>query len=67
MATVTKRDIDALWGPATPQFAYQIANRIRDLIADLPSRDPVHQYGMERLADLDRLAQGTSKGAERGH
>jgi hypothetical protein len=67
MATVTKRDIDALWGPATPQFAYQIANRIRDLIADLPSRDPVRAYGMERLADLDRLAQGTSKGAERGH
>jgi hypothetical protein len=67
MATITKRDIDALWGPATPQFAYQIANRIRDLIEDLPSRDPVRQYGMERLADLDRLAQGTTKGAERGH
>jgi hypothetical protein len=67
MAAVTRRDIDALWGPATPQFAYQIAGRISALIADLPTRDPVRQYGMERLADLDRLAQGTTKGAERGH
>ena len=67
MATVTKRDIDALWGPATPQFAYQIAGRIRDLIEDLPTRDPVHQYGVERLADLDRLAQDSSKGDEGRH
>jgi hypothetical protein len=65
--TVTKRDIDALWGPATPQFAYQIADRIRDLIEDLPARDPVRRYGMERLADLDRLAQDSSKGNERRH
>jgi hypothetical protein len=63
----TRRDIDALWGPATPQFAYQIAGRISELIGDLPARDPVRLYGMERLADLDRLAQGTTKGAERGH
>ncbi len=63
----TRRDIDALWGPATPQFAYQIAGRISELISDLPSRDPVRIYGMERLADLDRLAQGTTKGAERSH
>jgi hypothetical protein len=55
MSVVTKRDIDALWGPATPQFA------------DLPAGDPVRVYGMQRLADLDRLAQGTTKGAERGH
>ena len=67
MPVVTKRDIDALWGPATPQFAYQIATRISSLIADLPAGDPVRVYGMERLADLDRLAQGTTKGAERGH
>lgn len=67
MTTVSKRDIDALWGPATPQFAYQLAERIRDLIADLPARDPVRVYGTARLADLDRLGQGTSKGAEPGH
>jgi hypothetical protein len=67
MATVSKRDIDALWGPATPQFAYQLAERISHLIAELPARDPVRLYGMQRLADLDRLGQGTSKGAETGH
>jgi hypothetical protein len=27
----------------------------------------VRLYGMQRLADLDRLGQGTSKGAETGH
>lgn len=67
MSAVTRRDIDALWGPATPQFAYQIATRITSLIENLPPGDPVRQYGMERLADLDRLAQGTTKGAEPGH
>ena len=36
MAKVTTTDIDALWGPATPQFAYQIAERLEALIADLP-------------------------------
>jgi hypothetical protein len=67
MATVSKRDIDALWGPATPQFAYQLAERIRDLISELPPRDPVRVYGIQRMEDLDRLGQGTSKGAEAGH
>jgi hypothetical protein len=67
MASVSERDIDALWGPATPQFAYQLAERIRDLIGDLPAGDPVRVYGMQRLADLDRLGQGTSKGAETAH
>jgi hypothetical protein len=67
MATVSKRDIDALWGPATPQFAYQLAERIRDLIRELPARDPVRIYGIQRITDLDRLGQGTSKGAETGH
>jgi hypothetical protein len=67
MSRVTNRDIDALWGPATPQFAYQIAERIRQLISDLPAGDPVRQYGMQRLADLDRLALSTAKGAEPAH
>jgi hypothetical protein len=67
MATVSKRDIDALWGPATPQFAYQLAERIRDLISELQPRDPVRVYGIQRMEDLDRLGQGTSKGAEAGH
>ena len=64
---VTVRDIDALWGPATPQFAYQIADRLKDMIADLPTSDPVRAYGERRLEDLDHLAQGTTKGAEPAH
>jgi hypothetical protein len=64
---VTARDIDALWGPATPQFAYQIADRLRDMIADLPPNDPVRIYGEERLEELDQLAQGTTKGDEPAH
>jgi hypothetical protein len=63
----TKRDIDALWGPATPQFAYQLAERMADLISGLPAGDPVREYGMQRLADLDRLGQGTGKGPEPAH
>ncbi len=67
MSAPTKRDIDALWGPATPQFAYQLAERMAALIDGLPAGDPVRDYGMQRLADLDRLGQGTGKGSEPAH
>ena len=67
MNTVSVRDIDALWGPATPHFAYQIAGRLQTLIADLPPSDPVRAYGLQRLADLDRLGQATGKGDEISH
>ena len=67
MSAPTKRDIDALWGPATPQFAYQLAERVADLISDLPAGAPVSEYGLQRLADLDRLGQGTGKGPEPAH
>ena len=67
MSAPTKRDIDALWGPATPQFAYQLAERMAALISGLPVGDPVREYGMQRLADLDRLGQGTGKGPEPAH
>ena len=62
MAEPTVRDIDALWGPATPQFAYQIAVRIENLIADLPAGHPVRRHGELRLAELDELGHGTTKG-----
>jgi hypothetical protein len=62
MAGLTRRDIDALWGPATPQFAYQIATRLEALIADLPAGDPVRSYGEEKLAALAELAEDTTKG-----
>lgn len=67
MADPTTRDIDALWGPATPQFAYQIAERIGHLIADLPPGHPVRAYGELRLAELDELGHGTTKGPEPAH
>lgn len=67
MAEPTKHDIDALWGPATPQFAYQIADRINNLIGDLPAGNPVRAYGELRLAELDELGHGTTKGPEPGH
>jgi hypothetical protein len=64
MPRVTTRDIDALWGPATPQFAYQIANRLRDLVAPLDPNDPVRRYGEEKLAELGRLGHDTTKGED---
>lgn len=67
MSAPTERDIDALWGPATPQFAYQIANRMADLVADLPADDPVRRYAQERLLELDKLGHGSSKGEETDH
>ena len=36
MAEPTIGDIDALVGPATPHFAYQLRARVRELIEDLP-------------------------------
>src|SRR5919108_4763007 len=35
MAEPTRDDIDALVGPATPHFAYQLRARIRQLVTDL--------------------------------
>ncbi len=67
MSAPTERDIDALWGPATPQFAYQIANRMADLVADLAPDDPVRKYAELRLAELNTLGHGSSKGEETGH
>jgi hypothetical protein len=62
MSPVSKRDIDALWGPATPQFAYQIAVRVHELISGLPEDDEVRRYGEETLRRLDHLGHGTTKG-----
>jgi hypothetical protein len=67
MAEPTTRDIDALWGPATPQFAYQIADRINALISGLPAGHPVRAYGELRLGELDELGHGTTKGPAEAH
>jgi hypothetical protein len=64
MAEITRDDIDALVGPATPHFAYQLRARVKGLIADLPDDDPVRKYGEEQMDLLDRLGYASSKAEE---
>src|SRR6186713_546606 len=61
---ITRDDVDALVGPATPHFAYQLRARVRHLIADLPADDPVRRYGEEQMELLDRLGYASSKADE---
>lgn len=64
MAEPTKDDIDALVGPATPHFAYQLRARVRELIADLPDDHEVRRYGEEKIQMLDNLGHASSKAEE---
>ena len=64
MAEPTTDDIDALVGPATPHFAYQIRARVRALLDGLPEDHPVRRYGEEKIALLERLAHASSKAEE---
>jgi hypothetical protein len=57
----TTDDVDALVGPATPHFAYQLRARVRELIEPLPEDHPVRRYGEEKMELLDRLGYATSK------
>jgi hypothetical protein len=61
MAEPSIRDIDALVGPATPHFAYQLRARVRELIEDLPPDHPVRRYGEEKMKLLDDLGHASSK------
>jgi len=61
MRQPTKEDVDALVGPATPHFAYQLRARVDELVKDLPDDDPVKQYGVEQMDLLDRLGHASSK------
>jgi len=61
MAEPATDDIDALVGPATPQFAFQIRARVRELVADLPEDDPVRLYAEQKLELLERLGFASSK------
>jgi hypothetical protein len=64
MAEPTREDIDALVGPATPHFAYQLRARVGELIADLPTDHPVRKYGLEMMELLDRLGHASSLAAD---
>jgi hypothetical protein len=62
----TREEIEALVGPATPHFAYQLRARVHELIADLPPDDDVRRYGEQQIELLDRLGHASSKAAEGG-
>jgi hypothetical protein len=59
-------DVDALVGPATPQFAYQLRARVQELVLDLPDGHPVRAYAEEKMAYLDRLGHASSKAHDGG-
>jgi hypothetical protein len=67
MAEPSIRDIDALVGPATPHFAFQLRARVRELIEDLPPDHAVRRYGEEKMTLLENLGHASSKaeGGER--
>jgi hypothetical protein len=60
----TRDDVDALVGPATPHFAYQIRARVSELVADLPESHAVRGYAEEQMERLDRLGHASSKADE---
>ena len=66
MREPTMEDIDALVGPATPHFAYQLRARVEELMLDLREDHPVRRYAEEKLALLDRLGHASSKAEEGG-
>lgn len=61
MAEPSIRDIDALVGPSTPHFAYQLRARVRELIEELPPDHAVRRYGEEKLRLLDDLGYASSR------
>jgi len=66
MVEPTFADVDALVGPATPHFAYQLRARVRELAQDLPEGHPVRRYAEEKLELLDRLGHASSKAEDGG-
>jgi hypothetical protein len=64
MREPTKEDIDALVGPATPHFAFQLRARVRALVRELPEEHPVRRYGEEQMELLERLGFASSKAEE---
>ena len=62
----TRYDVDTLVGPATPQFAFQLRARVRELVARLPAGHDVRTYAEEKMELLDRLGYASSKAEEGG-
>ena len=66
MPEPTREDVDALVGPATPHFAYQLRARVEELVQDLPDDHPVKRYAADQIELLDRLGHASSKAEEGG-
>ena len=64
MAVPTRDDVDAIVGPATPHFAYQLRARVLELVEDLPENHDVRRYAEEKAELLDRLGYASSKADE---
>ena len=60
----TTDQIDALVGPATPHFAYQLRARVEELVLELPEDHEVRRYAEEKMELLDRLGHASTKAAE---
>jgi hypothetical protein len=61
MPEPTIADVDALVGPSTPHFAYQLRARVRELVMDLPEDNEVRKYAEEKIELLDRLGHASSR------
>ena len=66
MAEPTFADVDALLGPATPHFAYQLRARLGELVLGLDENHPVRRYAEEKMELLDRLGHASSKAQDGG-
>lgn len=66
MPEPTLADVDALVGPATPHFAYQLRARVLELVQDLPAEHPVRRHAEEKIELLDRLGFASSKAQDGG-
>jgi hypothetical protein len=64
MAEPTFADVDALVGPATPHFAYQLRARVIELVLVLQEEHTVRRYGSEIMDMLDRIGHASSKAAD---
>ncbi len=60
--TTTPETIRELTGAATPQFALQLRDRVRNLIANLAPDDPARIEGSRQIAMLERLARDGQAG-----
>ncbi len=62
----TIEDLRQLMGASTPHFAPHLRERIRTLIAPLPSDHPARVEGEREIARLDALALGAERRGEEG-